>query len=91
VVRSPGGGGHGSPLQYSCLENSHGQRSLVGYNPWSCKKSDQLSTTPGYIFGKDESSNLKRYMHPTWKQPKWPLTDEWIKEMRYTGILLIHF
>ena len=24
------GGGHGNPLQYSCLENSHGQRSLAG-------------------------------------------------------------
>ena len=31
--RSPGEG-NGNPLQYSCLENSHGQRSLVGYNPW---------------------------------------------------------
>ena len=31
--RSPGGG-HGNPLQYSCLENPHGQRSLVGYSPW---------------------------------------------------------
>ena len=30
--RSPGGG-HGNPLQYPCLENSHGQRSLVGYSP----------------------------------------------------------
>ena len=30
--RSPGGG-HGNPLQYSCLENPHGQRSLVGYGP----------------------------------------------------------
>ena len=27
------GGGHGNPLQYSCLENSHGQRSLEGYWP----------------------------------------------------------
>ena len=27
------GRGHGSPLQYSCLENPHGQRSLVGYSP----------------------------------------------------------
>ena len=27
------GEGHGSPLQYSCLENPHGQRSLAGYNP----------------------------------------------------------
>ena len=31
--RSPGGG-NGNPLQYSCLENPHGQRSLAGYNPW---------------------------------------------------------
>ena len=34
------GGGHGKPLQYSCLENPHGQRSLVGYSPWGCKKLD---------------------------------------------------
>ena len=27
------GGGHGKPLEYSCLENPHGQRSLVGYSP----------------------------------------------------------
>ena len=27
--RSPGGG-HGNTLQYSCLENPHGQRSMVG-------------------------------------------------------------
>ena len=33
-------GKHGNPLQYSCLENPHGQRSLVGYSPWGCKKSD---------------------------------------------------
>ena len=30
--RSPGGG-HGNPLQYSCLEDPHGQRSLAGYSP----------------------------------------------------------
>ena len=30
--RSPGEG-HGNPLQYSCLENPHGQRSLAGYSP----------------------------------------------------------
>ena len=27
------GGRHRNPLQYSCLENSHGQRSLAGYGP----------------------------------------------------------
>ena len=37
--RSPGGG-HGNPLQSSCLENPHGQRSLVGYSPWGRKESD---------------------------------------------------
>ena len=31
--RSPGGG-QGNPLQYSCLENPHAQRSLAGYSPW---------------------------------------------------------
>ena len=44
--RSPGGG-HGNPLQCSCLENPHEQRSQTGYSPWGCKESDtteQLST-----------------------------------------------
>ena len=44
--RSPGGG-HDHPLQYSCLENPHRQRSLAGYSPWGHKESDlteQLST-----------------------------------------------
>ena len=26
--------GNGNPLQYSCLEKSHGQRSLVGCSLW---------------------------------------------------------
>ena len=30
----------GHPLQYSCLENPQGQRSLVGYSPWGHKESD---------------------------------------------------
>ena len=37
--RSPGGG-HGNPLQYSCLKNPHGQRRLAGYSPWRCKELD---------------------------------------------------
>ena len=37
--RSPGGG-HGNLLQYSCLKNPHGQRSLAGYSPWGHKDSD---------------------------------------------------
>ena len=41
--RSPGGG-LGNPLQYSCLENPHGQRSLVGCSPWGHKESDTTTT-----------------------------------------------
>ena len=33
-------GGHGNSLQYSCLENFHGQWSLAGYSPWGHKRSD---------------------------------------------------
>ena len=46
------GGGHGNLLQWACLENLQGQRSLVGYSPWSCKKSDmteRLSTAQQQI------------------------------------------
>ena len=45
------GGEHGNPLQYSCLENPHGQRSLEGYSPWGHKESDttgRVSTTFSY-------------------------------------------
>ena len=28
----------GKPLQSSCLEKSHGQRSLAGNSPWGCKE-----------------------------------------------------
>ena len=31
---------NGYPFQYSCLENSHGQRSLVAYSPWGHKESN---------------------------------------------------
>ena len=44
VLTSPGSQSkEGSPvstLQYFCLENLHGQRSLVGYSPWHHKELD---------------------------------------------------
>ena len=57
--RSPGGG-HGNPLQYSCLENPHGQRSLVGYSPWGHKESDTTEWLSTYIHIK-YSNNLEEY------------------------------
>ena len=42
--RSPGGG-HGNLLQYSCLENFHGQRSLAGCSLKGSKESDITEVT----------------------------------------------
>ena len=42
--RSPGRG-HGNPLQYSCLENPRGQRSLAVYSPWGLKESYTTEVT----------------------------------------------
>ena len=39
--RSPRGR-NGNPLQYSCLEKSHGQRNLIGYSPCDRKESDTI-------------------------------------------------
>ena len=49
--RSPGGG-HGNPLQYSYLENPHGQRSPASYRPWGRKElytTEQLNTAHVFI------------------------------------------
>ena len=42
--RSPGVG-NCNPLQYSCLENFHGQRSLADYSPWDYKESGMTEHT----------------------------------------------
>ena len=61
--RSPGGG-HGNPLQDSCLENSHRQRSLASYSPqrvghnWTTKHSKAwLNDTLHYQRTKGERLN----------------------------------
>ena len=38
-------GGNGNPLQYFCLDNSHGQRSLADYSPWGHKELDTTEAT----------------------------------------------
>ena len=49
--RSPGEG-NGNPLQYSCLEKSHGQRSLAGCSPWDPKESDTTEPLNHWSAGK---------------------------------------
>jgi len=49
--RSPEGG-HGNPLQYSCLEKPNCQSSLVGYSPLGHKESDTAGwlSTAQHVF-----------------------------------------
>ena len=66
VERSPGGR-HGNPLLYSCLENPHGQKILVGYSSWVGKKSDKtewLSTAQH-----QDKSSFPRHILEGWFQP----------------------
>ena len=53
--KSPGGG-HGNSLQYSCLENPQGKRSLAGYSPWGHKESDKTEW-----LGTQHDKNIKVY------------------------------
>ena len=39
-LSEPNREGDGTPLQYSCLEKSHGRRNLVGCSPWGPEESD---------------------------------------------------
>ena len=63
--RSPGGG-HGNLLQYSCLENPHGQRSLTGYSSWGHKESDmteRLSTAQHSMVGCSLLGRTLQFQH----------------------------
>ena len=85
-------GGRGNPLHYSCLENPHEQRSLVGYNPWDHKESntsERLSTVQ-----KPLSCHVERAYHDRVKQspdficywthpyPYW-WTSQWVKILTF--------
>ena len=50
------GGKHGNPLQYSCLENPHGQRSLAGYRSWGCKELDMIEQLNAHKETKEKNS-----------------------------------
>ena len=78
--RSPRGG-HGNPLQYSCLENPHGKRSLVGYSPWGHKGLDtaeRLSTHSvlcwswlTWLLRVNECFFVQQCHMVAWSQPWW--------------------
>ena len=57
------GEGHGNPLQYSFLENPHGQRDLERDSSWGCKESDMIEWLRTALWGKPWwFSKLNTYM-----------------------------
>ena len=57
---------NGTPLQYSCLEKSHGWRSLVGCSPWGHEESD---TTERLHFQALEKEMANHSSVPAWRTP----------------------
>ena len=53
--RSPGGG-NDNPLQYSCLDNPRGQRSLAGHSPRGCRVGTRLKQLSMHTW------NMRLYM-----------------------------
>ena len=50
------------PLQYSCLDYPHGQRSWVGYSPWDLRVGHDWATKPTLILSQTPfPSRLARY------------------------------
>ena len=52
------GVGNGNPLQYSCLENLHGQRSLVGCSPGGRKELDTAERLSTYMAVKAKMNKI---------------------------------
>ena len=50
------GQGKGNPLQYYCLKNPHGQRSLEYYSPCGCKDSDTAEQLSMHVYNGAASS-----------------------------------
>ena len=71
--------------------NSYGEQYEVSLESFKKKKKLPYDTAIPHLLFSREKENLKRPMHPnvhcgtiykakTWKQPKSPLTDTWIKK-----------
>ena len=62
------GGGHGSPLQYSSLENPHGWWSLRGYSPCGGKELDTTERlSPAHTL-----DSTAMYLQNFWDLITWP-------------------
>ena len=75
--RSPGGG-HGNPLQYSCLKNPHEQKSLEDYSPWRQRVRHNWATkhSTGMVENESQLRRLRKeenfgYHRDLYGLPRW--------------------
>ena len=74
---------HGNPFQYSCLENSHGRRSLAGYSPWGHKESDttvRLSTAQHIL-------SCGASLVAQWLKTHLPMKETWVQSLGWEDSL----
>ena len=57
------GVGNGNPLQYSCLENFHRQRSLADYSPKDCKESDTTELSMHSLESNSRNNKYNNFGH----------------------------
>ena len=56
------GAGHDNLLQYSCLENPHGERSLAGYRPRGPTESDVTKHTQLHVYTEAGSTSGAQWL-----------------------------
>ena len=71
------GGGNGYPLQYSCLENSKGQRSLVSYSPWNRKELDMPGETNTFTFFQLQNRKINYTSFSSLVRVHWTAGEVW--------------
>ena len=69
------GEGNSNPLQYSCLENPHRQRSLGDYSPWGCRVSHDWARSQSWA-GETQELNLTNVCILFLPGPKFSLRSE---------------
>ena len=70
--------GNGNPLQYSCLEKSHGQTSVVGYSPWVHKELDTTEQLHYSFFWEGSVLILFKYLVKLTYEIGFSFLDVWL-------------
>ena len=77
--------GNATPLWYSCLDNPHGQRSLVDYSPWGHTELDRTERLSTYKQELSSSGQLEGTMLHREKHCSWCSQTFWGRQVGFPG------